>query len=389
VELGNGKPVVQNALQKNIGNLGMALPVGKDSVQEPTSRKGYLLKDLARSFLQVLGETGPVASGKLLHFTADLICSGGLDVWQTLCWDYAFQHIGIANPRIFVYLKRKFAELNEKNGALPFTTFVHSPATQQGTFETVLILQGCPKKGKAKVPSVPDETHQNDVWFASNARSSEKASVRKAWDRSHDLMTLLTTGNELVTAITEGALEKALFWMKWLQEEDAIMRKKLGGGLTTYERGPATLGAKQRTNVSFFICSVLAETYKEFATKGMIRMHEEFQTLLDLYRSTDKHIGAARRQDALVLMIQILTDVVRLKVPAAPTLVKDPVVLGRAVGQCEVFYNEILSLPLPAKPLPGKVGAIGKKKVIVTTKEDHLNSHLEAADAAIMNFYGR
>jgi hypothetical protein len=367
----------------------MSAGVGKDPVTQPISRKGYFLKDLARSFLQVLGETGPIASGKLGHFTADLICSGGLDLWQMLCWDYAFQHIGIANPRIFVYLKKKFAELNEKNTALPFTTFVNSPSVQQSTFETVLILQGCPKKLKVKMPSVPDETHNNDAWFASNARSSEKAAVRKAWDRSHDLVQLLAAGNELITAVLDGALEKALFWMKWLQEEDAQMRKRLGGGLTTFERGPASLSSKQRTNVSFFICAVLAEAYKEFAAKGIIRMHEEFQTLLDVYRSTDKHIGAARRQDALVLMIQILTDVVRWKVPAAPSLVKDPIVLGRAVAQCSVFYNEILALPLPVKPLPSRIGAIGKKKVVVTSKEDHLNHHLESVDAAIMNFYER
>jgi len=118
-------------------------------------------------------------------------------------------------------------------------------------------------------------------------------------------------------------------------------------------------------------------------------MHEEFQTLLDVYRSTDKHIGAARRQDALVLMIQILTDVVRWKVPAAPSLVKDSIVLGRAVAQCSVFYNEILALPLPVKPLPSRVGAIGKKKVVVTSKEDHLNSHLQSVDDAIMSFYER
>jgi len=375
--------------QKNQRSLGMSHGVGKDPADQPVSRKGYLLKDLARSYLQVLGETGPVASGKLLHFTADLICSGGLDVWQTLCWDYAFQHIGIANPRIFVYLKKKLAEINDKNTTLPFTAFINSPSVQQGTFEVVLILQGCPKKGRAKVPSVPDETHQNDEWFSSNARSSEKAAVRKAWDRSHDLTQLLAAGNELVGAVVDGALEKALFWMKWLQEEDALMRKALGGGLTTYERGPATLSSKQRTNVSFFICSILAEAYKEFAAKGTIRMHEEFQTLLDLYRSIDKHIGAARRQDILILMIQILTEVVRWKVPAAPSLVKDPIVLGRAVAQSEIFYNEILALPLPNKPLPSRVGAIGKKKVLVTTKDDILNHQLNDLDAAIMSFYSK
>jgi len=50
--------------------------VGTDTVI-PMSRKGYALKDLARSFLQVLGEAGTVATGKLLHFTADLLSSDG------------------------------------------------------------------------------------------------------------------------------------------------------------------------------------------------------------------------------------------------------------------------------------------------------------------------
>lgn len=361
---------------------------GKDPVEIPLTRKGYALKDLARSFLQVLGETGPVASGKLLHYTADLICSGGLDLWQTLCWDFAFQHIGIASPRIFVYLKKKFAELNEANTKYPFTTLITNTQVQQGTFEAVLILQGCPKKLKSKIPSVPYETHNSETWFLSNARSPERAAVRKAWDHGRDLPALLQAGNEMVTAITDGALEKALFWMRWIQEEDAMLKKQFGSGLTTFERGPATLATKQRTNVSYFICSVAAEAYKDFAGKSMVRMHEEFQTLLDLYRSEDKHLGAARRQDILVLMLQILTEVPRWKVPAAPTLVKDAVVLARAVGQANIFYAEILALPLPTKPLPSRVGSIGKKKILITTKEDHLTHQLQSLDDAIMSFYG-
>lgn len=361
---------------------------GKEPVDIPYSRKGYALKDLARSFLQVLGETGPVSSGQLLHYTADLICSGGFDLWQTLCWDYAFTHVGIASPRIFVYLKKKFRELKELNEKLPFTSFINSTQVQQGTFEASLILQGCPKRPKVKMPMVPHDTHENETWFLSNARSSERAAVRKAWDRSHDLEQLLQGGNEMVTAVMDGALEKALFWVRWLQEEDILMVKKLGGGLSTFERGPPHLNPKQRKNPAFFLCSVAAEVYKEYAAKGMVRLHEEFQTLLDLYRCPDKLFGAARRQDALILMIQIITEVPRWKVPAAPSLVKDPIVLGRAIGQAELFYKEIMAYPLPTRPLPSRVTAIGKKKVVVTTKEDVLAHHLAHLDDAIMSFYG-
>ncbi len=42
--------------------------------QEIVSRKGYLLKDLAKVFIQCLGETGPISSGKLLHYKSDFVC---------------------------------------------------------------------------------------------------------------------------------------------------------------------------------------------------------------------------------------------------------------------------------------------------------------------------
>ena len=62
---------------------------------ELTSRSGYEVRDIVRSFLQALNEAGAIASGKLLHYTADMICSGGLLLFEKLCFEYAFDHIGI------------------------------------------------------------------------------------------------------------------------------------------------------------------------------------------------------------------------------------------------------------------------------------------------------
>jgi hypothetical protein len=120
----------------------------EDKEQEITSRRGYLLKDLSRAFLQNLGDAGPIASGKLLHYTADMITSGGLLLWEKLCWDYSFEHIGVASPRIFHYLLRKCKEIKDKSAKHPFDTFCRSVEVQRQTAEIVLILQSCPKKSK-------------------------------------------------------------------------------------------------------------------------------------------------------------------------------------------------------------------------------------------------
>ena len=359
----------------------------EESQQEIISRKGYKLKDLAKSFLQCLGESGPISSGKIIHYTADMVTSGGLQLWQKLCWEYAFDHIGVASPRIFHFLFRKFKELNELSSKIPFESFCKRKDIQESLTEIVLILQECPKKTKTKIPSVLPETHQNDNWLRSVLRTTDKMAVRKVYQVNIDLEQLLHAGNEMVYAIQEGATERALFWVKWLLEEDAITKKLFGTGLTTVERGPAGLKPVQKTSVGYYIIAVLAEVYKEYAGKGMVRMHEEFQALLDIYRSIDFKITQRKKMDTIAVMIQILTDVPKWKVPAAPSLVPDQIKLQRAVSQSEAFFREVLMLPLPKKLLPATVTGLKQKKAKDPSKQDKLEQRLAAIDEMTMNFY--
>jgi hypothetical protein len=355
--------------------------------QEPdiVSRRGYVLKDLARTFIQNMGDAGPIASGKLLHYTADMITSGGLPLWKKLCWEYAYDHIGVGSPRIFHYLHKKFKELDEKAAKLTFQLFCENVEVQQITAEVVLILQSCPKKSKPKMPTVPTETHDNENWLRSVLRTTDKAAVRKVWKRDGDLETMLHAGNEMVFAITEGATERALFWIKWLLEEDALTKKTHNMGLTTIERGPAYLKPAQRTSMGYYILAILAHVYREFAEKGMVRMHEEFQTLLAIYQEMD--CSQKQRMDTLIVLVQLLTDVPKWKVPAAPTLVADPTTLQRMVSQSESFFREVLALPLPAKLLPAKVTGLKKKKAKEPSKEDQLKQRLEMMDQFAMSYY--
>jgi len=356
-----------------------------DYVEEQiTSRRGYLLKDLAKSFIQCLGELGPISTGKLIHFTADMVTSGGLELLQKLCWDYAYDHIGVASPRIFHFLFKKFNILNEQSARLTMEIFFRNKEVQDQLIEIVIILQECPKKTKCKIPSVPQETHENETWLRSVLRTTDKMAVRKVYQRNTDLEQMLHAGNEMVYAIQEGAPERSIFWIKWLLEEDAIMKKKYGSGLTTMERGPAHCKPHQKTSVGYYIIAILAEVYKEFAEKGMVRMHEEFQALLDIYRSMQTQ---RKKLDTLAIMVQLLTDVPKWKIPAAPSLVQDQVKLQRIVSQSEGFFKEVLMLPLPKKLLPPTVTGLKQKKVKDLTKHEKLEKKLAMIDEVTMNYY--
>jgi hypothetical protein len=87
-------------------------PVIADPEPEIRTRSGYKPSDCLKAFITALQEGGLVNTGKALHFSTDLVCSGGYDIWIKTLWDFAIEHVGIGSPRIFVYLKKRISELD-------------------------------------------------------------------------------------------------------------------------------------------------------------------------------------------------------------------------------------------------------------------------------------
>jgi hypothetical protein len=383
---------------------------GQPEDNRPKTRCGYLVPEAYSCYETALGETGAVASGKALHFAADLVCSGGIDIWIRGAYSYAIQHISLANPRIFVYLKQRFADLDKKVAQLPQEAFYANPDVQATISETVLVLQLCPKRSKIVWPKVDDNT-KRPGWLRGVAGSPETLATRTVWNgRDGDTPPLYLVGNELCKAITEAASERVLFWIRWTLEEDSRIRKETKGhGLTTLERGPAAgsiqggkvtaIPPKQRSDAGHFIAAILGEVYKELAAKSLVRMHEEFGELMRLWRGGEGRMPARFRRDCLGLMALIVSEVPRWKVPAAPVLVEDPVRLARAVGQSGGFFQEVLTNPplAPSKLLRpnmtrGQKVARGPKTAKVNEKaqkELSMEEHFDAYDAVMEAYLNR
>ena len=90
-------------------------------------------------------------------------------------------------------------------------------------------------------------------------------------------------------------------------------------------------------------------------------MNEEFHALSELYKGADKRIGAKGRRDILAIMAQMLCEVPRWKVPAAPTLIKDPSSMTRAIQQAPNFFKEVLANPRVSIPANKTIFTTGKQ----------------------------
>ncbi len=361
------------------------MPPGEED-KRPRTRCGYLVPEAYSCYEQALGEVGAAASGKALHFAADLICSGGLDIWIRGVYSYSVQHINLGNPRIFSYLRTRIGELDRKAEQLPQDTFFTHPDVQSTVSEVVLILQLCPKHVKVVWPKV-DENTKRPGWIRGVAGAPEHKATRTIWKTDGDSPTLYLVGNEICKAVQDGSTERTLFWMRWTFDEDARIRKETKvTGLTNIERGAAGTNKKAATDAGHFLCAVMVELYRDMAARGVLKMNEEFQELVRLWRGGEHRMASRFRRDCLGLMAMILCEVPKWKTPQSPQLVPDPVRLSRAVGQATSFFNEVLAykpLPLTQQLKPNMTKAKVERKKKLTEQEQQamsMNDKLDAYD---------
>jgi len=305
------------------------------------TRCGYKPSECINAFEKNLSDAGGMAIGKCLHFGIDLVTSGGLHSFFKILWEYSLNHINIASLRIFMYLKKRMREIDELVKIYPDETLYNNKDFQSKIGEIILIVHDAPKSPKLVWPKVGNETHDG-VWIRSAANSSETEIVNRVWKHEGDLMILRIVGNEICKSLTEYSLERVLFWMKWCYEEESKMKKENSkGSLTTIDRG----SGKSKGETSYYFLSLFGEFYKELARKEQIRMHEEFLSIVEIFRSQDHRFTNSFKKNLLGLMAKILCEVPRWKVPAAPSLIKDPIVLSRAVQQTPKFFSEVLQYP--------------------------------------------
>ena len=372
----------------------MSVGGGHSTEPEIRTRCGYIPNESLRSFEKALVQAGVVAAGRALHFGADVACSGGLDSLVRSLWEYAICHIGIASPRIFVYLKKRIEEIYAMLKTLPDEQAYHLEEFQIRVGELILVLREAPARTVMAWPKVGQETHA-EGWLRTVATAPETEVVRKVWKSGGDLDVLRIVGAEICRAVGDGSTEKALFWVKWLFEEEVRMKKEVAGAtLTTVDRGGGSGKGGASKGVGFFVLGLYAEIYKELMGKGVVRMHEEFQTLMDLWRNGDRRVQGGAKKQILTVLTQILCEVPRWKVPAAPALIKDPVALTTTIRQVPQFFRQVLAYDPPqasaavAKAFRAR-GKVDAKAVAKAKKGESATAQMDAFDAAMEAYFSR
>ena len=111
-------------------------------------------------------------------------------------------------------------------------------------------------------------------------------------------------------------------------------------------------------------------------------MHEEFQYMIEIFKSNDNRFTSTFKKNLLGLCARILCEVPRWKVPAAPSLIKDGAVLSRAVSQMPKLFSEVLQYPSVISTNLAKL-LKNKGKIDKTKKKLSMEEQFEAFDKAM------
>jgi len=363
----------------------------KKKVERPVvrTRFGYDARDCVKNLQDVLPQAGPTATGKALHYSADLVCSGGYEIWIRLIWSSVFQNVHLTSLRIFVYLLEKTRILDDTIKSLDMEALYKNPEFQYKIAEVVLVVQTLPRKGKLIWPKVPEETHA-PTWFQTVPQARESEAVLKVWNLQNDQPIMRIVGNHILQACEEVNIDKALFWLKWLLDEDKRIRNQgIGYTLTTSKRSGSGSVKTDKAEIGYFIAAILAEAYKDLARRNLVRMHEEFQCLLDLWKGKQSRTTSRQKQECLALMIQIISEVPRWKIPAAQPLIKDPILMSRAVQQSVRFFQEVVQKPSVVSVVPKDIVGVYKKPPKASDKPTTVEDQMRLMDEMVMAFIQR
>jgi hypothetical protein len=363
----------------------------KKKIEKPSvkTRFGYDARDCVKSLQDVLCQSGPSATAKALHYTADLICSGGYEIWIRLIWSFVFQHVHLSSLRIFVFLHDKTKQLDNQVNSLDMEALYRDNDFQQKVSEVVLVIQTLPRQGKITWPKVPQETHDSE-WIKTVPLAKESDAVRKVWSAQQDQPIMRIVANQILFACEEVNIQRALFWLLWLINEDKRIRN-LGSGytLTTARRSGNVTTKPEKTEIGYYVATVLAEAYKDLARRGLVRMHEEFQSLIDMWKGSHKRLTSRQKQECLALMILVVSEVPRWKVPATQPLIKDPIIMSRAVQQSVKFFQEILIKPPVLSVVPKDITGTYKKQDKTAAKTTNAEDKMRLMDEMVMAFIQR
>ena len=296
------------------------------------SFSGYKKTEVKKQFVENMlkGKIEPAC-----HWSAELICAGHFeDVWDSIFY-YVGKHIHIGNPKIAIYLEKRYNVFRNIMNQGHFTNELqlrNNDTIRRMFAEIITIITQSVKKAsfesiKIKRAEEFDMTQMSDRLKAPTIKFAEPII------HSEDPKELLIAINEFAFNIggDKPNMMAACYWIEWIIEFDLICRKRKEPCVC--KRRNVGVENKYQSDVIWVVWDALIH-YS--AIKG--GLIETVMTSLKTLFMTKYTVGAPKKRKYLLYFaVELLTE----HVPTDVDIITDKEILNTVTSKIDLVYKNI------------------------------------------------
>lgn len=296
------------------------------------SFSGYKKIEVKKQFVENMlkGKIEPAC-----HWCAELICAGHFeDVWEAIFY-YVGKHIHIGNPKIAIYLDKRYNVFRNIMNQGHFTNELqlrNNPTIRRMFAEIITIITQSIKKAsfesiKIKREEEFDITQMTDRLKAPNIKFAEPVI------QNEDPKELLIAINEFAYNIggDKPNMLAACYWIEWIIEFELICRKRKEPCVC--KRRAVNVENKYQCDIIWIVWDAL--NYYSNKKGGLI--DTVMNSLKTLFMAKYSLGSPKKRKYLLYFAVELLTE----RVPTDVDIITNKEILQIVTGKIDIVYKNI------------------------------------------------
>jgi len=274
------------------------------------------------------------------YWCAEMVCAGHFtDIWE-ICLLYLSKHIHLGNPKLAIYLEKRFAVFRNimQQGMFYDELQLRNHQTIRDMFaEIMCILASSPKKNSLELVKI-NRQEEFDITNIQERLKAPSVQFAEPIFRKEDPKELWIAINEFAFQISmaEGHLPNAMlawYWVEWILAFDEICKKKKTKCVCD-RRTEIDVEPKYQKEVIWLLWDSLVHTAK---SRENVFLATLMASLLKLFCIRFSPSSCKKRRYLIYFAVSCLTEPVMTNIE----LITDKAVLTTVVKKINTVYTQI------------------------------------------------
>ena len=271
------------------------------------------------------------------HWCAELLCSGHfIDIWECVLF-YLGKHIHAANPKITIYLEKRYKIFRNilQQGFFTSELDIRNHGTIRKLFaEIITMLSLSVKKNSFEILKI-DKVEEFDITQMSDKLKAPNIEYANLHLSKEDPKELFIVINELSYHLSsEGKnMLQSCFWIEWIIEFDHICRSRKE--IIKCSRRNYNIESKYQKDCIWLIWDI----FLHYGKKHGAFYENILSSLLDLFCIRYTPASSKKRKYLLYFAVEILTEVIDINVELVSKENKE--LIQNVIEKIDIIYKQI------------------------------------------------